>query len=270
MFQLLTAPACHERPRSPSFALNLALALIAGLGAGLLVAFGLDYLDDTFKSPEDIERDVGLSVIGIIPLPKNGATVEGELNDPRSAVAEAFRSLRTGLQFSTAEGLPKTILITSSKPTEGKTTSAIALAKALTQLGLKVLLVDGDLRNASIHKHLPCRNDVGLSNYLAGARLPDDVVQSSGVDGLTVITSGPLPPNPAELLAGPRMPSLLSLGAEAFDVVLIDGPPVMGLADSPLLSSVAQATLFVIAANETRKSIVRGRTQAPAVCPGKS
>jgi polysaccharide biosynthesis transport protein len=97
---------------------------------------------------------------------------------------------------------------------------------------------------------------VGLSNYLAGAKLPDDVVQSSGVDGLTVITSGPLPPNPAELLAGPRMPSLLSLGAEAFDVVLIDGPPVMGLADSPLLSSVAQATLFVIAANETRKSIV--------------
>jgi capsular exopolysaccharide synthesis family protein len=245
-----------ERPRSPSFALNLALALIAGLGAGLLVAFGLDYLDDTFKSPEDIERDVGLSVIGIIPLPKDGATVEGELNDPRSAVTEAFRSLRTGLQFSTAEGLPKTILITSSKPTEGKTTSAIALAKALTQLGLKVLLVDGDLRNASVHKHLPCRNDVGLSNYLAGARLPDDVVQSSGVDGLTVITSGPLPPNPAELLAGPRMPSLLSLGAEAFDVVLIDGPPVMGLADSPLLSSVAQATLFVIAANETRKSIV--------------
>lgn len=245
-----------ERPRSPSFTLNLALALIAGLGAGMLVAFGLDYLDDTFKSPEDIERDVGLSVVGIIPLPKNGATVEGELNDPRSAVAEAFRSLRTGLQFSTAEGLPKTILITSSKPTEGKTTSAIALAKALTQLGLKVLLVDGDLRNASIHKHLSCRNDVGLSNYLAGARLPDDVVQSSGVDGLTVITSGPLPPNPAELLAGPRMPSLLSLGAEAFDVVLIDGPPVMGLADSPLLSSVAQATLFVIAANETRKSIV--------------
>lgn len=245
-----------ERPRSPRIAINLALALLAGLGAGLLVAFGLDYLDDTFKSPEDVERDVGLSVIGIIPVPRAGATIENELNDPRSAIAEAFRSLRTGLQFSTAEGLPKTLLITSSKPTEGKTTSAIALARALTQLGLKILMIDGDLRNASVHKHLACRNDVGLSNYLAGAKLPDDVVQSSGVDGLTVITSGPLPPNPAELLAGPRMSSLLSLGAEAFDVVLIDGPPVMGLADSPLLSSVAQGTLFVIAANETRKSIV--------------
>ena len=245
-----------EQPRSPRLSINLALALLAGLGAGLLVAFGLDYLDDTFKSPEDVERDVGLSVIGIIPVPKSGATIEGELNDQRSAIAEAFRSLRTGLQFSTAEGLPKTLLITSSKPTEGKTTSAIALAKALTQLGLKVLIIDGDLRNASVHKHLSCRNDVGLSNYLAGAKLPDDVVQSSNIPGLTIITSGPLPPNPAELLAGPRMSSLLSLGAEAFDAVLIDGPPVMGLADSPLLSSVAQGTLFVIAASETRKSIV--------------
>jgi polysaccharide biosynthesis transport protein len=245
-----------ERPRSPRLLLNLGLALLAGLGAGLLVAFALDFLDDTFKSPEDVERDVGLSVIGIIPVPKSGATIDGELNDQRSGVAEAFRSLRTGLQFSTAEGLPKTLLITSSQPTEGKTTSTIALAKTLTQLGIKVLIIDGDLRNASVHKHLRCRNDVGLSNYLAGAKLPDDVVQPSGVDGLTVITSGPLPPNPAELLAGPRMSSLLSLGAEAFDIVLIDGPPVMGLADSPLLSSVAQGTLFVVAANETRKSIV--------------
>ena len=236
--------------------MNLVLALFAGLIAGLLLAFGLDYLDDTFKSPEDIEREVGLSVVGIIPLPRNGATMELELSDQRSAVSEAFRSLRTGLQFSTPDGLPKTLLVTSSKPTEGKTTSAIALAKALTQLGLKVLIIDADLRNASIHKLLPCRNDVGLSNYLAGAKLPDDVVQSSGVAGLTLITSGPLPPNPAELLASPRMSSLLSLGAEAFDVVVIDGPPVMGLADSPILSSMAQGTLFVIAANETRKSII--------------
>jgi capsular exopolysaccharide synthesis family protein len=245
-----------ERPRSPRLSINLALALFAGLAAGLLVVFGLDYLDDTFKSPEDVERDVGLSVIGIIPVPKSGVTLKEELNDQRSAVAEAFRSLRTGLQFSTAEGLPKTLLITSSKPSEGKTTSAIALAKTLTQLGLKVLMIDGDLRNASVHRQLLCRNDVGLSNYLAGVKLPADVVQSSNINGLTVITSGPLPPNPAELLAGPRMSSLLSLGAEAFDIVLIDGPPVMGLADSPLLSSVAQGTLFVIAANETRKSIV--------------
>ena len=245
-----------EQPRSPRLSLNLVLALFAGLIAGLLLAFGLDYLDDTFKSPEDIEREVGLSVVGIIPLPRNGATMELELSDQRSAVSEAFRSLRTGLQFSTPDGLPKTLLVTSSKPTEGKTTSAIALAKALTQLGLKVLIIDADLRNASVHKLLPCRNDVGLSNYLAGAKLPDDVVQLSGLAGLTIITSGPLPPNPAELLASPRMSSLLSLGAEAFDVVVIDGPPVMGLADSPILSSMAQGTLFVIAANETRKSII--------------
>jgi polysaccharide biosynthesis transport protein len=245
------------RPRSPNLTLNLALGLLCGLLLGILTALGLDYLDDSFKAPEDIEREVGLSVIGVVPKPALGQTIDEELMDQRSGVAEAVRSLRTGLQFATADGLPKTLLITSSKPAEGKTTTTIALAKSLANIGLNVLLIDGDLRNASVHRHLRCSNELGLSNYLTGAKMPEEVVQGSTVEGLVIMASGPLPPNPAELLAGPKLLSLLTLSAESFDVVLIDGPPVMGLADAPLLASMVQSTLVVIAANETRRSVVR-------------
>jgi polysaccharide biosynthesis transport protein len=244
-------------PRSPRLSLNLALALVAGLLSGILAALGLDYLDDSFKAPEDIEREIGLAVIGVVPKPQPNTAIEKELADPRSAMAEAVRSLRTGLQFATSDGLPKTLLVTSSKPSEGKTTTTIALAQSLAQIGLNVLLIDGDLRNASVHKRLFCSNELGLSNYLTGAKMPEEVVQGTNTPGLVVMASGPLPPNPAELLAGPKLLSLLSLANESFDIVLIDGPPVMGLADAPLLSSITQATLLVVAANETRRSVVK-------------
>ncbi len=244
-------------PRSPNLPLNIVLGLVAGLLLGCLIALGLDYLDDSFKAPEDIERELGLSVIGIVPRPQSGVSIEEELADARSGMAEAYRSLRTGLQFSTSDGLPRTLLVTSSKPSEGKTTTTIHLARTLANIGLNVLLIDGDLRNASVHKRLNHNNELGLSNYLSGSRSPEDVVQATDTDRLVVMTSGPLPPNPAELLSGPKFPALMTLAAQSFDVVLIDGPPVMGLADAPLLSSMIQATMLVVAANETRRSTVR-------------
>ncbi len=249
--------ALPQLPRSPKLSLNLALGLISGLLLGLLMALGLDYIDDSFKVPEDIEREIGVAVLGVSPVPTSGLSIDDELLDARSAASEAVRSLRTGLQFATSHGLPKTLLVTSSKPSEGKTTNSIALAKSLAQIGLNVLLIDGDLRNASVHKRLLCSNEVGLSNYLVGSKMPDDVVQGTNTEGLVVMTAGPLPPNPAELIAGPRMMSLLALGAESFDIVIIDGPPIMGLADAPLLSSQVQSTLLVVAANETRRNVVK-------------
>ncbi len=244
-------------PRSPNLLLNLALALAAGLLLGGLTAVMLDFLDDSFKSPDDIEREIGLSVIGIVPKPKAGSNIEDELLDPRSALSEAYRSLRTGLQFATSTGLPRTLLVTSSKPSEGKTTTTISLARSLANIGLNVLLIDGDLRNASVHKRMKQSNEVGLSNYLSGAKMPEEIVQLTDTKGLVLITSGPLPPNPAELLNGPAMVSLLSLATESFDIVLVDGPPVMGLADAPIISTTVQSTLLIVAANETRRSVVK-------------
>jgi polysaccharide biosynthesis transport protein len=244
-------------PRSPRLGLNLLVAFLAGLTLGFLAAIGLDYLDDSFKAPEDIERELGLTVIGVVPKPQAGSTLEEEMADARSGMSEAYRSLRTGLQFSTSDGLPRTLLITSSKPSEGKTTTTIHLARTLAHIGLNVLLIDGDLRNASVHKRMGQSNELGLSNYLSGAKQPEDVVQTTDTDRLVLMTSGPLPPNPAELLSGPKFPALLTLAVESFDVVLIDGPPVMGLADAPLISSMVQASMLVVAANETRRNTVR-------------
>lgn len=246
-----------KEPRSPNLPLNLLLALAAGLLLGVVTALTLDYIDDTFRSPEDIERDLGMTVIGVVPKPRAGISVDEEMFDVRSGMAEAYRSLRTGLQFATSDGLPKTLFITSSKPSEGKTTTTIALAKSLAHLGLNVLLIDGDLRNASVHKRLRISNEVGLSNYLTGSKLPEECVTVTDTEGLAFMPSGPLPPNPAELLSGNRFVSLLALAHESFNVVLIDGPPVMGLADAPLISSYCQSTLLVIAAHETRKNVVR-------------
>jgi polysaccharide biosynthesis transport protein len=244
-------------PRSPNLLVNLGLAFLAGLVFGVLAALGLDYLDDSFKAPEDVEREIGIPVIGIVPKPSDGRDVEEEMLDARSSMSEAFRSLRTGLQFSTSDGLPRSLLVTSSKPSEGKTTATISLARSLAHIGLEVLLIDGDLRNASIHRRLLVSNELGLSNFLSGSKRPEDVVQASDTEGLVLMTAGPLPPNPAELLNGPRLKSLLMLAAESFDIVLIDGPPIMGLADAPLISSNVQSTMLVVAANETRRSVVK-------------
>ncbi|MDE2445261.1 MAG: polysaccharide biosynthesis tyrosine autokinase [Alphaproteobacteria bacterium] len=244
-------------PQSPSLTLNLVLGLFTGLLLAIGLAYVFDYIDDSFKSPEDVESTIGVSVIGVIPKPLGNGNVEEDLANARSGISEAFRSLRTSLQFATSDGLPKSLLVTSSKPAEGKTTCSIALAKSLASIGLNVLLIDGDLRNSSVHRRMRCSNEMGLSNYLTGSKLPEEVVQSTEIEGLVLMAAGPLPPNPAELLAGPRFMSLLALGMESFDIVVIDGPPVMGLADAPLLASMTRATLLVIAANETRRNTVK-------------
>ena len=178
----------------------------------------------------------------------------GSSNQP---FAEALRSLRTALQFSTDQGAPKSILVTSARPSEGKSTTALALAINFAQLGMKVLLIDADLRNPSQHRNLKCNNGIGLSNFLAGGATAGSIFQQTDVDGLYFMSSGPLPPNPAELLAGARMVSLLSMASEKVDTVIIDAPPVMGLADAPLLASMASGTLLVIATRDTRRGMVK-------------
>ena len=214
----------------------------------------LEILDDTFKSPEEIEDQLGLSVLGLVPKAKEDI-YESLRNSPVSAIAEAYRSLRTALQFSTSNGLPKSLVVTSPTPGEGKSTTSIALATNFAQLGMKVLLIDADLRNPSAHRVLKRGNEKGLSNYLVGGAIAPDLLQETEVTGLCFMATGPLPPNPAELLGGQNMAKLLSSAGENFDVVIIDAPPVLGLADAPLLASVAGGTLLVLAAGELRRGV---------------
>ena len=242
---------------SPRIPLNLAIGLMLGLFAGVLAAFVLHFLDRTIKNPAALRSLIARPVLGVIPKLAEGTSPAEAAKDLRSPFAEAYRSVRTALQFATPHGLPRSLLITSANATEGKTTSAVELARSIAQLGKRVVLVDADLRNPSIHRVLGLGNATGLSSVLAGAAEPEGVLQSSsgsalGVDGLSVVTSGPIPPNPPELLAGERLPQLLEALGSRFDVVVLDGPPVLGLADAPLLSHQAESTLLVAAAEETR------------------
>ena len=195
--------------------------------------------------------------LGVIPKVEQPGNVETKLVDPRSALAEAHRSLCTALQFSTETGLPTTLLVTSAMPSEGKSITALSIARHFSIMGLKVLIVDADLRNASLHKWFGLDNSVGLTNYLTSNCSPPNAIQRTDLVNLFFMSSGPLAPNAADLLASSRLRSLLSVGSEMFELIVIDGPPVIGIADALLLSNAAAATVFVIAAGQTRIGPVR-------------
>ena len=249
-----------ERPTSPflpSLPTNLGMSLFIGMILAGILVFVLEILDDTFKTPETLEEGLRLPVLGVTPLFGKNQAREA-LSDIHSPASEAFRSLRTALQFSTENGVPRNLLVTSSQPSEGKSSTAFALATNFTQLGLRVLLIDADLRNPSLHRVLNRSNAAGLSNFLTGSDF-DALVQASDVPQLSFLPTGPLPPNPAELLAGPRMTRLLTTESDnRFDLVIIDGPPVMGIADALLLACLTEGTLLVVSAGETRRGVVKG------------
>lgn len=247
-------------PFKPSLMRNLMIAIFLGLAAGIALAFLLEHLDDTIKTPEDMEKLLGLAVLGIIPIVKTTGNTELALTenaDPHSAFAEAYRSLRTNLQFSTPEGMPKVLLVTSTTIGEGKSTTALSLATHIAHTGKSVLVIDCDLRKASLHRKFNTPNDTGLTNYLAGKAQPVEITRGCHVPRLYLITSGPLPPNPAELLGSAKMLALLNLATEKFDQIIIDGPPVLGLADAPLLGSLAEATILVVQCGGTSKQFAQ-------------
>ncbi|CAJ0888280.1 tyrosine-protein kinase Etk/Wzc [freshwater sediment metagenome] len=243
-----------ELPGGPSYPIRsvfLRNALIAGLIAGLGLAYLLEWLDDVVHSSDEAERISGLAALGIVPKVKN---LEAEMSDPRSGLSEAYRSLCTTLQLSTAEGLPKALLFTSSMPGEGKSFSCLMVARQFAAMGMRTLLIDADLRNASLHTKLSVENACGLSNYLTSGCTPSEAIQRIGdKQPFFFMASGPLPPNSAELLGSQRMHYLIDVTTRTFDIVIVDGPPVMGLADAPLLTRSVKATVFVVAAGQTRK-----------------
>jgi len=246
-----------ETPRGPSKPkplVNLALALVMGLGGGALGAFAAEAMDQAIRQPSDVEPKLRLPLLGSIPLLTKGVSPKEAMKDPRSPFWEAYFSVRTALQFSTSEGIPRSLLVVSTRPGEGKTTTSIALAYSLARLGARTLLVDADLRKPSVHQILGLSLSVGLSNFLTGASSLDEIAQPSDQPGLFVVTSGPLPPTPAELLADNRLRVFCAAAEEQFDVVIFDGPPVMGFADAPLISAIAAGTILVVEAGKTRRA----------------
>lgn len=247
-----------DKPSKPRLLVNLLLAALLGLGVGVVVALAIEALDETLANPEDVESKINLPVLAVIPLLEKGSSPHEALRDIRSNFSEAYYSLRTALQFSTPNGMPASLLVTSSRPAEGKSTTAYATAVNLARLGRRVLLADGDLRNPSMHRVMNIPNDAGMSNLLSGAADLRSVAKPTDQPNLDFIPSGPLPPNPAELWSGDRLKRVLEEASGIYDHVVIDGPPVLGFADAPLLSSAVAGTVFVLEAKGTRRAQARG------------
>jgi capsular exopolysaccharide synthesis family protein len=183
--------------------------------------------------------------------------VSAKLQQGRSDIAEAYNAVAIAISFSTTQGLPKILFFTSSQTGEGKTTTSYGLALSLSRMGKSVVLVDGDLRRPSLHEAAGTQNDVGLSNLLTGQATVNEATQQID-DRLSIITSGPLPPNPAQLLAQPSVGPVLQALKAVYDCVIVDGPPVLGLADAPVWSGLSDATVFVVEAGRS----YRGRAKA--------
>lgn len=247
-----------QKPSSPKLFMNLLIAMLIGLAFGVLVALVLEALDESLATPEDVESKLGLPVLGAIPLLTTEESPMSSLANVRSAFSEAYYSLLTALQFSTPDGAPRSILVTSARPSEGKSTTSFALAQNFARTGKRVLLVDGDLRNPSMHRLVGVDNERGMSNLLSGAADLDSVVYKTAIENLSFVACGPLPPNPAELWGGDRIRRFLKDAQEQFDHIIVDGPPVLGFADSPILAATLGGTLFVLESRGTRRGQARG------------
>ncbi|MCC2978229.1 polysaccharide biosynthesis tyrosine autokinase [Sphingomonas sp. PL-96] len=242
-----------HRPVWPRPLLILAGCILAGLAIALGVLFVREHLDDAVRSPEDMTTKLGIPVVGSTPLMPAGMSPAEELEKPRSPLSEAYYAIRTALELSSASGLPKTMVFTSSAASEGKSTSSFAIARDFAKVGRKVLLIDADLRKPTQDKLTGVSNKLGLANLLTQQASRAEVTQPTSFAGLDVIPTGPLPMNPAELLASVGLHRLLNEVSSDYDLVVIDAPPVMGLADAPTLAAFAEATVVVVEANRAHR-----------------
>jgi capsular exopolysaccharide synthesis family protein len=237
-------------PYKPNLILNLLMGLGLGLVLGVAAALALEFINDTVKNPDDVRDKLRLASLGVIPKKKGQGSLAEELEDQTSAVSEAYYSLRTSLQFSTEHGAPKSLLVTSTRAAEGKSSTTLALAQNFARLGNSVLLIDGDLRKPAFVTG--SEEDAGLSTLLTNSEPLRKHVLKTNNENLWLIPCGQLPPNPAELLASARLRTIIAEATSEFDMVIVDGPPVLGLADAPLLGAACEGTLMVIESGKTR------------------
>lgn len=250
-------------PASPNVKLNVGLGLMAGLFLGLLLALLREQMDDSVKNANDIETRYRLPLLGLIPFtrpPKGRKEAVALLahHEPRGTFAESYRSMRTALQFSTADGAPERFMVTSCGKNEGKSTTALALAINFAQMGQKVLLIDADMRKGGMHSLLKLPNDSGLSSFLSEDLDSAMLIRETPVPHMGLITAGPVPPDPVELLMGPRLGRLLDQArALGYEQIVIDGPPLLGISDAIALGNQVHNIVLAVRAGVTRKESLK-------------
>ncbi len=274
-FRIINAARVPTSPSEPNIPRNLSFALVLGIISAVGLAFLLESMDNTVRTPEQAQAISGLPSLGMIPLGSKSAnrgatgkrlalTASKEVVEtvtqvrPQSQMAESYRALRTSLLLSNLGAPPKVIMVTSARPQEGKTTTSINTAIVLAQKGVRVLLVDADLRRPSIHKTLGMGPRSGLSNVLTGsATLQQTITTSPILPNLFIMPAGTPPPNPAELLASSNMRDLIVELRELYDHIVIDTPPTLSVTDAVVLSPRADATILVIRSGQTTKQALR-------------
>ncbi|WP_460101520.1 GumC family protein [Qipengyuania sp. 483] len=245
-----------QNPSSPRLLLNLLISTLAGFMLGVGVALGLEQLDETIADPTEVQRRLGLPLLGSVPKVRDETPKEALL-DAKSELLDAYLTVQTNLGFTTERGVPRSFAVTSTRPAEGKSTTALALATTLARAGRNVILVDGDMRSPSVHHLGGVDHNRGLSNFLAG----EDNIESLtfGMDdlGFTAMSAGPIPPNAAELLTGNRLALLVERLLETYDHVVIDSPPVLGLADAPLIANRVEGVIYAVESHGIRSTQVK-------------
>ncbi|WP_379510550.1 GumC family protein [Novosphingobium bradum] len=248
-----------EVPNSPSSP-NLFRNLLIAIAVGSVLAAGTVFLktqfDDSIRAPDDVESKCDLPLLGVVPraVDKDPAAA---MEDPKSPISEAYNSLRGSLLYSTSEGLPQVVLVTSAQPAEGKTTTSLAVAASFARMGKSVLLIDADLRRPTLHRQVGSRNERGLSSLLTSKDPLDSAIVPSGQANLMLLTSGAIPPSPTELVSGVRLEQVVQEAAQRFDLVIIDSPPVLGLADAPIMAPLVDGVIFVIEAGRSRRGSLK-------------
>lgn len=262
--QIVEPALVPNSPVRPKPLQNSALAGALGLLAGFGIALLVEYLDDSLRSPEQVSKLLGAPVMGVVAqisgIGKNAQSRDGSLlavEQPRSPIVEAFRTLRTNIQFAGVDLPVRSLLITSASPTEGKSTISSNLAVVMAQAGLRVVLVDGDLRRPSIHKIFGLTNRFGISDSMLQASTQwDNVAQPTEITNLSIISTGSLPPNPSELLGSQRFRQFLEKLTSTYDMVIVDSPPLLPVTDAAIISRAVDSVLLVIDTGATRAGAV--------------
>ncbi|MGE3957923.1 MAG: GumC family protein [Vicinamibacterales bacterium] len=250
-------------PISPNLQRSALLSLVAGLTLSLGLVFFIDYLDSRLKTPQDLKNYLGVPFLGLVPAVSRtkGATnpLLTEVDAP--SFSEAFKTVRTNVLFSSAEDGLRTLVVTSAGPGEGKSICSANIAIALAQTGLRVLLVDADMRRPRVHEIFESPEEPGLSNLLTGNAKASEAIQKSKVPGLWLMPAGHIPPNPAELLSSPRFMDFLGALEDHFDWVVLDTPPVLVVADSLVVANKATGVVFVVGADQTTRNAARNAVE---------
>ncbi len=248
-------------PTTPRRMQSIFMAALIGLGIGIGLVFGLEFIDDSIRYPEEVSTYLNLPFLGVIPAanwdPDDLHTHLLTNMDQKSGLSEAYRNVRSALLFSSGSQVPRTIALTSAVPKEGKTTTSLNISVSLAQAGLRVLLVDGDMRRGEVHKFFGLEGGRGLSDVLAGQAKPESVIQRTGLPNLDLVATGPFPTNPAELILRNEFNAFVDYARRTYDRIIFDCPPIMAVSEASILASMVDGVVMVVWAGQTSRKLAQ-------------